>query len=66
MADAGGTVLVVDDDEEIRKLLAGSLSKHGHRVLTASSAQEMDRILARTTVHVVILDVVMPGKTGSA
>jgi two-component system OmpR family response regulator len=64
MGDAGGTVLVVDDDEEIRQLLASSLSKRGYRVLTASSAQEMDRILARNSVHVVILDVVMPGEDG--
>jgi two-component system OmpR family response regulator len=62
--DTGATVLVVDDDEEIRKLLAGSLSKRGYRVLTASGAQEMDRILARNSVHVVILDVVMPGEDG--
>jgi two-component system OmpR family response regulator len=61
---AGATVLVVDDDEEIRKLLAGSLSKRGYRVLTAASAQEMDRVLARHSVHVVILDVVMPGEDG--
>jgi two-component system, OmpR family, response regulator len=62
--DAGATVLVVDDDEEIRKLLAGSLSKRGYRVLTASSAPEMDRVLARNSVQVVILDVVMPGEDG--
>jgi two-component system OmpR family response regulator len=62
--EAGATVLVVDDDEEIRKLLAGSLGKRGYRVLTASSAQEMDRVLARNSVQVVILDVVMPGEDG--
>jgi two-component system OmpR family response regulator len=62
--DAGATVLVVDDDEEIRKLLAGSLAKRGYRVLTASSAQEMDRILARNAVSVMILDVMMPGEDG--
>lgn len=62
--DAGATVLVVDDDEEIRRLLASSLTKRGYRVLTASNAQEMDRLLARNTVNVVILDVVMPGEDG--
>lgn len=62
--DAGATVLVVDDDEEIRRLLAGSLTKRGYRVLTASNAQEMDRLLARNTVNVVVLDVVMPGEDG--
>ena len=62
--DAGATVLVVDDDEDIRKLLADSLSKRGYRVLTASSAREMDRLLARNSVQVVILDVVMPGEDG--
>lgn len=62
--DAGATVLVVDDDDEIRRLLASSLTKRGYRVLTASNAQEMDRVLARNSVNVVILDVVMPGEDG--
>lgn len=62
--DAGATLLVVDDDEEIRRLLASQLSKRGYRVLTASSAQEMDRVLARNSVQVVILDVMMPGEDG--
>lgn len=62
--DAGATVLVVDDDDEIRRMLAGSLSKRGYRVLTASNAQEMDRVLARNSVQLVILDVVMPGEDG--
>lgn len=62
--DSGATVLVVDDDEQIRKLLALSLSKRGYRVLTAASAQEMDRVLARNTVNVMVLDVMMPGEDG--
>ena len=62
--DAGATVLVVDDDDEIRKLLASSLTKRGYRVLTAASAQEMDRVLARNAVSVMILDVMMPGEDG--
>ena len=62
--EGGATVLVVDDDEDIRKLLAGSLSKRGYSVLTAASAREMDRILTRNTVNVIILDVMMPGEDG--
>lgn len=62
--EAGATVLVVDDDDEIRKLLASSLGKRGYRVLTAASAQEMDRVLARNAVSVIILDVMMPGEDG--
>jgi two-component system OmpR family response regulator len=62
--DVGATLLLVDDDESIRRLLGDSLRRRGYRVLVAGNAQEMDRILARSSVDVLILDVVMPGEDG--
>src|SRR5688500_10731882 len=62
--DVGATLLLVDDDESIRRLLGDSLRKRGYRVLSAGNAQEMDRILARNSIDVLILDVVMPGEDG--
>jgi two-component system, OmpR family, response regulator len=58
------TLLVVDDDHDIRVLLANSLGARGYHVETAASAQEMDEVLARTKVDLVILDVMMPGEDG--
>jgi two-component system, OmpR family, response regulator len=58
------TLLVVDDDRDIRLLLANSLGSRGYRVETAASARDMDEVLARTAVDCVILDVMMPGEDG--
>ncbi|RYY45541.1 MAG: response regulator [Sphingomonadales bacterium] len=63
-ADDSATLLVVDDDRDIRMLLANSLGARGYRVETASNARDMDLILARTPVDLIILDVMMPGEDG--
>lgn len=57
-------LLIVDDDAGIRALLAERLSAYGYRVTTASGTTEMDRVLARTAIDLVILDVMMPGEDG--
>lgn len=57
-------VLVADDDESIRSLLARYLANEGLTVETANSGREA---LARLREHppdIVFLDVDMPGKTG--
>jgi len=58
------TLLIVDDDAAIRTLLATSLGSHGFHVETAGSPREMDGVLARTGVDLIILDVMMPGEDG--
>jgi two-component system OmpR family response regulator len=62
--DDSATLLVVDDDRDIRLLLANSLGARGYRVETASSARDMDQILSRTPIDLVILDIMMPGEDG--
>lgn len=57
-------LLVVDDDVGIRMLLADRLGAYGYRVTTASGVIEMERVLARGGVDLVILDVMMPGEDG--
>src|ERR1700760_3002380 len=64
VAEPTATLLVVDDDRDIRLLLAHSLGARGYRVETAASARDMDQILARMPVDLVILDVMMPGEDG--
>jgi two-component system OmpR family response regulator len=64
VSDEPATLLVVDDDRDIRLLLANSLGARGYRVETASNARDMDVILEKMPVDLVILDVMMPGEDG--
>ncbi len=57
-------LLVVDDDQMIRTLLAESLGLHGYQVETATNARDMDAVLARRSVSLILLDVMMPGEDG--
>ena len=59
------TVLLVDDEAEFRELLAKRLGKRKLKVLTAGDAAEALRLLASTPVDVVVLDVRMPGMSGT-
>lgn len=59
-------ILVVDDDREIRDLLARFLKKHGLRVSTAADGREMKRALDEGAIDLVVLDVMMPGQDGLA
>ena len=58
------TILVVDDDEEIRTLLSGYLTQQGYSVLTAEDSTQMDAELSRHHVNLVLLDLRMPGEDG--
>lgn len=57
-------ILVVDDDHEIRTLLAAYLEKNGLRVSVARDGKEMRRVLGRVHVDLIVLDVMMPGDDG--
>lgn len=59
-----GAVLVVDDEEPIRALLAEILSQHGYPVIAAANTQEALRLLATQPVELVLCDVRMPGGSG--
>jgi len=58
------TVLVVDDQESIRKSLKGILSDEGYRVDVASDGAEAMKRVEDETPDVVLLDVWMPGADG--
>ena len=60
------TVMVVDDEERIRTLLAKSLSSQGHSVVTMASASAAIARLEHEVVDLVVLDLVMPGLGGLA
>lgn len=58
------TILIVDDHEMIRELLARSLENQHHRIITASSGTEALTLLQRQPIDLVLLDVMMPGMNG--
>jgi two-component system phosphate regulon response regulator OmpR len=57
-------ILVVDDDPRLRDLLRRYLGDNGFSVVTADSAQSMNRLWARERFDVLILDLMMPGEDG--
>jgi two-component system phosphate regulon response regulator OmpR len=57
-------VLVVDDDDRIRDLVAKYLSRHEYFVMTAENADEAKEVLALFAQDIIVLDVMMPGQTG--
>lgn len=57
-------IAVVEDDAEIRALVAGLLSREGFEVAACPDGAELDRVMARRRVDLVLLDLMMPGEDG--
>lgn len=64
MASSAQRILVVDDDPEIRKLLARYIESQGFRVLLAANCRELRDKLASNAVDLVVLDVMLPDGSG--
>jgi len=58
------TVLIVDDESEIRSSLQGVLEDEGYKTLPAESAEDALTVLNRKPVDVVLLDIWLPGIDG--
>jgi PAS domain S-box-containing protein len=61
------TILLVEDEEMVRKLACTVLQKNGYKVLEASSGEEALRIVQGQNgnpIHLMVTDVVMPGMSG--
>jgi len=58
------TLLIVDDDMEIRSLLAEQLEKAGYTVATAANGAEMFSFLNSIPIDLIILDLNLPGEDG--
>jgi len=65
IAQDPGVILAVDDLPENRDLVSRLLSKVGHTVITAESGEEALELLETMGVDVVLLDLMMPGISGS-
>ena len=57
-------ILIVDNEKLIRRLLVSALSGAGYICLEAANAEEALKQLKNTQVSVVLLDIMMPGKSG--
>ncbi|MEO6057071.1 MAG: response regulator [Gemmatimonadales bacterium] len=62
---AGSTVLVVDDEPDVRVVVARSLESGGHRVFQASDGLKALELIERQgPPHLVLTDLIMPGMGG--
>lgn len=64
MSSSPATVLVIDDEAQIRKFLRISLSAHGHKVLEASNGAEGLSQAALSRPDLVVLDLGLPDMDG--
>ena len=60
------TVLVVDDEAGLRRVLERFLDRHGYRVLSAGSAEAAYEMLGTETADAVLLDIHLPTMSGLA
>jgi two-component system phosphate regulon response regulator OmpR len=59
-------ILLVDDDPELRQLLATYLARHGFDTLLLPDTRQLDAYLERYQPHLIVLDLMMPGEDGLA
>jgi DNA-binding response OmpR family regulator len=57
-------ILVCDDDKEIVKAVEIYLSQEGYNILKAYNGEECIKLLKQNTVHLILLDIMMPKKDG--
>lgn len=58
------TILIVDDEKDIRNLIAIYLKNEGFDVLEASDGEEGLNLLKKHNVHLIVLDIMMPNVDG--
>lgn len=59
------TILIVDDEKQLREMLSDFLASYGYKVITAEDGQDaIEKYTENGPIHLVVLDVVMPRKDG--
>src|SRR5437763_12049742 len=58
------TILIVDDDDDIRGLLRATIERGTHQVLEAADGVEALSLIGRAPPDLILLDVNMPGADG--
>ena len=61
---AAASILIVDDDQRLRRLLSRFLLREGYQVREAGNADEMRRAFTTRDVDLVVLDLMLPGVDG--
>ena len=64
MDDFLAHILIVDDDEGIRSLLKKYLNENKYLITTADSAEDASQKIKLIKFDIIILDIMMPGKSG--
>jgi PAS domain S-box-containing protein len=64
-AARSASVLVIDDDPDVRAFIAESLEEEGYRVRQAADGQQGIDQIAEEAADVVVLDFIMPGMSGA-
>ena len=62
--DRADSILIVDDDPEIRRLLVDYLARNGYAAHPARDGREMKLALERQTIDLVVLDLMLPDSDG--
>jgi two-component system, cell cycle sensor histidine kinase and response regulator CckA len=64
--EAATTVLLVDDEDSVRRLMHACLKREGYQLLQARDAEEAERLAEACAgpIHVLVTDVAMPGMSG--
>jgi len=57
-------ILIIEDDEDINRLLRKILEKEGHAVISAYSGTEGKMRLEQELPELILLDLMLPGMTG--
>ena len=57
-------ILLIEDDDELRKVIAQSLAHAGHEVVQAADGRQGIDLFHATPFDLVLTDLVMPGKEG--
>jgi two-component system phosphate regulon response regulator OmpR len=57
-------VAVVDDEAELREMVAEYLGRHGFRVSQADGGEALDQVMAKERIDLALLDITMPGEDG--
>src|SRR5258707_4941902 len=61
---SNATILVVDDEPQIRRVLQATLSSNGYDVIEAKNGREAITAVLREHPNLILLDVIMPGMSG--
>lgn len=64
MSKTSKTVLIVDDEPDVRAMVAGILQQEGWDTIEGQNAEEAIALARQSQPDVMILDIMMPGKDG--